>query len=338
MSGMPGRSGTPGWQSTYGVTEAGNFEGANVLSVPTASIDELPAWLADARRRLLAVRELRVHPGRDDKVLAGWNGLMIRAMAEAAGALDRPDYRDAAERAADALLVSLRRADGRLLRAVGSETPAFLEDYAALSLALLSLHGVTGSTRWLLEAVRLGEEALALFWDDEIAGFYDTGADAEQLIVRPRDLQDNAVPSGSALACEMLLRLAALTGRDEWRQKAERVLRGVMGVASEYPLGFGHLLTAARMALGPQLEVAVVGAADDPATVALLRAAHQAYAPDMVLAAGSPGNEGGSRRSLLAGREMIDGRPAAYVCRGGTCLPPVTTPSELSELLRARGA
>ena len=178
-----------------------------------------------------------MHPGRDDKVLAGWNGLMIRALAEAAGALDRPDYRDAAERAADALLVSLRRADGRLLRAVGSETPAFLEDYAALSLALLSLHGVTGSTRWLLEAVRLGEEALALFWDDEIAGFYDTGADAEQLIVRPRDLQDNAVPSGSALACEMLLRLAALTGRDEWRQKAESVLRGVHGRRVRVPAG-----------------------------------------------------------------------------------------------------
>jgi hypothetical protein len=327
----------------WGVSERGNFEGRNILHI-ARPLDEVAAELdlgaeqaddalARIRRTLYARRAARVWPGRDDKVIAAWNGLMLRALAEAARALDHPGYLAAAETNAAFLLDALGGAEGRLCRtwrAGRAKLDGYLEDYAAVANGLLSLYEATGAIRWFSAARDLADALLDRFWDEELGAFFDTAHDAAALIGRPRELTDNATPSGTSLACECLLRLAALTGEARYREVAARVLLSLAGAAVDQPSAFGHLLCALDDLIGPMREIAVIGTVDDPATAALLAAVNGAFRPRTVLARMAPGDGAATRAvPLLADRVLMEGKPAAYVCQNFACRLPTTDPAQL---------
>jgi uncharacterized protein YyaL (SSP411 family) len=331
----------------YDVSERGNFEGKNILheSLTLASAGEafgLPesevvAELARSRQALLAARSGRVRPGLDDKVLAAWNGLMLRALAEAARTLDRDDYLHAAERNAEFVLTAMRRG-GRLLRSwrdTGdgrgeAKLAGYLEDHAAYADGLLALYEATFEPRWLSEARALADTLIEAFWDEQAGVFYDTAADGEPLVVRPRDTFDNATPSGVSLACDVLQRLAALTGEQRYADYARRAMKPLAEIAAKYPTGFGRMLCAIDWALAEIKEVAIIGPATDPATASLTRALFGPYLPHMVAAGAAPGDQDAVQATpLLEERGLVDGRAAAYVCTGFACQAPVTEPAAL---------
>src|SRR5262245_58676269 len=318
----------------WGVDRGSNFEGRNILWVPG---EPDPALIAGARQQLAQARARRVHPGRDDKVLVAWNGLVCRAFAEAGRALGRPDYLAAAARNADFVLTALR-SGGRLLRTwKGGEArlKGYLEDYSMMAAALLELYQATLERRWLDEARRLGDEMLSLFWDDGVSGFYDTGRDHERLIVRPRNLFDNAVPSGSSIAIETLLRLRVFTGEARFETRALAALRSMADLMARHPTGFGRFLCALDFHLGPVVEVALLSAAAGDLE-ALVREVFGRYLPNRVVV-GMHGPDGGNARGipLLDGRGPIDGRPTAFVCRNYACELPATDPDTLARQLDA---
>ncbi|NMH98574.1 thioredoxin domain-containing protein [Pseudonocardia acidicola] len=318
------------------VTDAGTFEhGASTLQLLADPPDE-PRW-EKVRTALLAARDARPQPGRDDKVITAWNGMAILALAEAGAALEHPEWVDAAMRAAG-LLLELHVVGGRLRRssrngAVGAAN-GVLEDHAYLADALLALHQATGEARWLPAATGLLDLALERFADPERPGtFFDTADDAETLLHRPRELTDNATPAGASALANALLTASALAegpavGR--YRDAAEAAVRAVGTLAERHPRFAGHWLTAAEaMACGP-LQVAVVGADDDRARAALLAHTRRIAPGGTVVVSGVPGAVG---VPLLADRPLVDGRPAAYVCRGFVCDRPVTTVEEITLLL-----
>jgi hypothetical protein len=290
--------------------------------------------IADARRRLFEVRERRVHPGRDDKVLASWNGLACRALAEAGSALGRADYVAAAARNADFVLREMR-ADGRLLRTWKdgqAKLKAYLEDYAMVAAALIDVHEATFERRWLDEARGLADEMLRLFWDDGVSGFYDTGRDHERLIIRPRNLFDNAVPCGASVAIEALLRLAVLTGEEAYRTRALAALRPMGDLMSRHPSGFGRFLCAHDFNVGPVVEVALVGAT--PESLRPLAAeVFGRFLPNRVVAGSTGGPTLSVGLPLLEGRGPMNGRPTAFVCRNYACELPVTDAGALARQL-----
>jgi uncharacterized protein len=262
---------------------------------------------------------------------------MLHAFAEAARVLERDDLREAAVRNAELLLSELRPG-GRLMRSYKqgrARIPAFLEDHALLVDALLALYEATWDARWVREARSLADDMLERFWDEDDGIFYDTASDAEKLVVRPRDLFDNATPSGTSAAVMALLRLAELTGDHRYRAVAERVLGGSLELMARIPMGFGHLLNALDFALAPPLEVAFAGepAAED--TQALLRTVSRAYLPNVVLALRGPddGDQAAELIPLLEGRTAVDGKATAYVCERLACKQPVTEPAELAAQL-----
>ncbi len=332
----------------FDVTPSGNFEGKNILHVPRdpdvvadqlgLSVQDLEAVVARGRRQLLARREQRVRPGRDDKILTSWNGLMLRAFAEASAVLDRADYANAARRNAAFLLRELRR-DGKLLRTHKdgqSKLNGYLEDYANLIDGLLALYQVTFELPWFKSAGELAETMLEQFWDPDERCFYDTGRDHEELINRPRDTFDNATPSGNSVAVGALLQLWLLTGERRYSDVAETVLRSMQRMAANYPLGFARLLWAYELYFGPAREIALVGPLDSPATASLRQAVWSRFLPNKVVAGCGPDDaEAWAAVPLLAGRELVDGQAAAYVCRNFACEMPVTEPAKLLELLAA---
>lgn len=311
----------------YGVTPKGNFEGKNILTF-RGTWEEREAT-ASLRRRLGEVRERRVPPARDEKVITAWNGLMLAAFADGARILGREDYRVAAERNAAFVLEHLRRPDGRLWHVWTrgeARVEGFLDDYAHLADGLLALYEATFDPRWYRAAADLAEAMRAHFAAP--VGFYDTADDHESLIVRPRNLQDNAVPSGNAMAAGVLLRLAALSVRPDLADLARASLEEVQPMLGRYPLAFGQWLIALDFALADPWEVAVVGDPQAPDTRALL-AVLSGYRPHQVLAVGLPG----APVPLLADRPMLAGRATAYPCRGGVCREPVADPERLRALL-----
>ncbi len=327
----------------YGVTPHGNFEGRNILYAPDSlayaasdlglSAGELAERLAPMGQVLLQERAKRVPPATDDKVLAAWNSLALRALAEAAFVLDRSDYMQTAELNADFLLRELRR-DGRLLRSWKdgrASLPAYLEDYALLINGLLSLHAATFSRRWLAEARQLAADMLRLFWDDSDGTFYDVGTDHEELIVRPRHTFDNAVPSGSSAAAEALLRLAALTGEEEYAEKASRLLRGAAPLASRAPLGFGNWLRAIELRLASPTEIVIAGDPAHDATRALLAPLRERYLPTAAFLGIAPNDPHPFPSPLSEGRTAH--APTAYVCHAYACDLPTSDPSVLAGLL-----
>jgi hypothetical protein len=320
--------------AVFGVTETGTFEhGASVLQ--RRADPEDPERLNRIRGILLAARDGRPRPARDDKVVAAWNGLAIAALAEAGLLLDRADFLAAAESAAE-LLVSVHFSVGRLVRTsrdgAAGNSAGLLEDYACVAAGLLTLTGVTGSARWTAVAEALLETLLSEFGDGS-GGFYDTAADGERLIFRPSDPADNATPSGAFAAADALLSYAALTGSARHRDAATSALKALPTIASRFPRAAGTGLSVAEALLSGPSEVAIVGPRDDPRTQDLLRTALHAAAPGAVFALGD-GSGSGAEIPLLAGRVLVRGGPAAYVCRGFTCKVPVTTPAGLRDTLR----
>jgi uncharacterized protein len=315
----------------FGVTEAGTFErGRSVLQRRVDPEDG--GRLEGVRAALLDVRARRVRPGRDDKVVAAWNGLAIAALAEAGLMLDRKDLIEAAEQAAR-LLARVHLSGGRLARTsrdgTAGASEGVLEDYACVAEGLLALSGVTGEARWVSLAGDLLETVLGSFSDGQ-GGFYDTAAGAEPLIYRPADPADNATPSGTFAAAGALLSYAALTGSARHREAAISALGSVPVLAGRYPRAAGWGLAVAEAVLAGPSEVAVVGPAGDQRTRELHRTAMHAAPPGAVIALGD-GSDAGV--PLLEGRGLVDGAPAVYVCRDFTCQLPVTTPDALRAAL-----
>jgi len=331
----------------YAATPEGNWEGTNVLWTPRPAeavagslgitVEELERAVLGARPELLRHRDTtRVHPATDDKVLAAWNGLAIQGLAEAGRVFGEPRYLEAAEAAASFVLSALQNPDGRLLRAWRdgrSGGPGYLDDYACMAAACLTLYESSFAPRWLEEAVRLADAMLALF-ADPAGGFHLTGADAEALVVRPREVFDNAVPAGTSVAAEVLLRLGHLTGEATYERAALGTLRPLEELFVRAPTGFGHAMGAADLAIGPVREVAIIGSPDAADTAALLAEARRGYRPNQVLAARAPDDaEAAARVPLLADRPAAGGRATAYVCERFACKQPVTDPEALAAQL-----
>ena len=337
----------------YGVTDAGNFEGANILNIPQGpeafalehgiNDGELAALLARGKPKLLEEREKRIHPFRDDKVIASWNGLMLRAFAEAGAALNRSDYLAAADANARFLHEQMV-ADGRLLRTFRegqARIPGYLEDYACVADGYIALYEATFRREWLDRAVALANRMIELFWDEDTGGFYDTGSEHEALVTRPRDVFDNAQPCGGSVASEVLLRLAIITGDEDYNLKAARPLRALSRLMTQAPGGAAYWLGVLDFYVSLPKEIAIIGELGDADADALVGAVHRRYLPNRVLVGAGVGGENGETAGpapsydmpLLADRGMVDGRATAYVCQNYVCQLPVTDPEALAEQL-----
>lgn len=330
----------------YDVTRRGNFEGKNILHV-SRDVEEIAKEakitservqdsLQQGRKQLFQAREQRVKPGRDEKVLTSWNGLMLRSFAEAARYLKRKDYLEVASKNAGFLLGKLRVA-GRLLRTYKdgrAHLNGYLEDYIFLADGLLALYEASFQARWFIEARKLVDEAIALFADEQNGGFFDTGSDHEALISRPKDIMDNATPAGNSVAVDVLMRLAAFTGEEKYRQRADDYLRPIADVMAQHPQAFGHVLGALDFALSPVKEFAIMGNPSEAGTLTLLEVINGRYLPNSVLACADPADsEAVQAVPLLADRPLKEGKATAYVCQNFACLAPVNTAEELEQLV-----
>ena len=330
----------------FGVSNAGNFEGANILNVRQSTddyakehglpLEELETTIQRGKRELLAVRETRIHPLLDDKVLTSWNGLMLRSFAEAGVSLGRSDYLQAAIENAH-FLVSNMQPEGRLLRSYRegqAKLLGYLEDYAFVADGLVSLYEATFDPAWLAHAVSLADSMIELFWDDAAAGFYDTGHDHESLVVRPRDIFDNAQPCGGSVASEVLLRLAVITGRDEYAGKGATPLRSLHQLMSRSPAGVAHWLAVLDFYVSVPKEIAIVGPVGNVETQELVETVFGRYLPNKVVVGSAPElGEDNITSPLLEDRNMIDGKPTAFVCEHYVCQLPVTQAEALAEQL-----
>ncbi|MDP9296536.1 MAG: thioredoxin domain-containing protein, partial [Actinomycetota bacterium] len=328
----------------FGAVPQGNWEGTNVLWRPFSlsgvaaelelAPEELKKRVEAATTRLFELRERRVRPATDDKILASWNALAISAFAEAGRALDEPRFVEAAVGAAEFVLANLRTSDGRLARSWRegrAGTRAFADDHALLADALLTLYETTFDIRFFREARALCDELLARFLDRGRGGFFSTAEDDPALVLRPKDLFDNAVPSGNSVAAEVLLRMAALTAESKYEDAASSALRLVAGQAVEAATGFGQALSAVDRAVSPSREIAIVGRPGSEETRTLAREYWSRPLPSAVLAVAAEDDpSAGEEVALLFGRVAREGRSTAYVCDNFECKLPVTEPEELS--------
>lgn len=332
----------------FDVSEMGNFEGRSILHVDE-DVDVIARLMRAPRERLLEAiergkpilfeaREKRVKPYRDEKILTAWNGLMMRSFAEASRAFDRKDYLEAATRNAEFLLANLRR-DGRLLRTYKdgeSKLNGYLEDYAYVVDGLLALYEASFDLRWFEEARALTETMIEQFQDAEAGGFFFTSADHETLITRTKDFYDNAIPSGNSVAAAALLRLSLFTGEDRYRQIAETILRLMKSTMMRAPSAFGYLLSALDLLLASPYEIAIIGAPEAEDTRAMINMVFKRYLPNKVVAFAPEADSRASRTiKLLEGRDRIDGKATAYVCRDFYCESPTTDAGKLAEQLGA---
>ncbi len=343
----------------YGVTERGNFEGSKILHVPVdpatfagakgISEEELENRLAPLRRKLLAERSQRVRPGKDDKVLAAWNGMMISAFARAYQVLGDERYLRAAERAADFVLCEMVR-DGGLLRtyratdAAGesglSKLPAYLDDYAEMAGALVDLYEASFELRWLEAADELARKMVTDFGDEKDGAFFYTSAAHSDLLVRTKPFFDGAVPSGNSAATAVLVRLSKLLDNEEYGRKAEAVLASTADRMRTQPRAHLDLLVAADFHLRPTREIAVAGKRDSGQTRRFLGIIHRRFIPNKILAMAEPGDAGAKAAEtipLLRGKSMIAGETTVYVCEGFACKRPVRDDAGLEEMLEDSG-
>ena len=325
---------------SFGATPAGNWEGTNVLWLPDGS-EPSGLDLSAARRTLFEAREARVRPGTDDKVLTAWNAMAITALAEAGRAFEEPRFIDAAEGCARFVLKNLRRADGRLLRSWREGIPGragFCDDHALLASACLTLFSTTGGIDWFREAVVLLDALVDLFLDAERGGFFQTGSDDDQLVLRPKELYDNAVPSGNSVAADVLQRVALLSGDPDREQVGVAAIQLVRDALGKAPTAFGHALCALDLSLGPSREVAIIGDPDDIRTRALTDEVHRnRFLPNAVVAIGDPRHrEAMEAVALLRDRPQVEDAPTAYVCQRFACRLPVTRPEELAAQLEQK--
>jgi uncharacterized protein YyaL (SSP411 family) len=329
----------------FGVTREGNFEGSNILSQAAetktlaSELGITPEELADraarAKVRLLERRTQRVRPHRDEKILTDWNGLMIASMAEAASVLERDDYLKAA--IANATFLTRALHTGETLKHSCKDGQAkvngYLSDYAMLCEGLLSLYRASFQERWLKEAKKLADAMLDKFLDRDKGYFYDTAQGEETILVRPRNIYDNALPSGSSAAAFVLLQLARLTDNNEYEKVAASAIRSVQDSMLRYPPGFGHWFCALDSYLSKPLEIALVGGPEDLATEALVRVINERYLPNKVLAVKNPAAPAQLNIPLLRDRAMIDNKPTVYVCENHVCKLPINDPDALASLL-----
>ena len=323
----------------YDVTSHGNFEGHNILNLPQTiplaaarlemKPEALALELADSRAKLLAARNRRVRPGKDDKVLVNWNGLMIHALARAGAALIEPRYLAAAKKAADFLLTKMRRPDGRLLhsyRQGKAKFDAYLDDYACLANGLVSLYEATCEERWIDEGVALCDTLLAHFQDRAAGGFFFTADDHEELIARHKDLHDASVPSGNGMAATALIRMARLLGSNEYLEAARQTLEAGLGLMEQSPIAAGQLLIALDLYLGPTPELAVVGDPEDELTKSVLGNIQRRYWPRRALACRADGCVPRSSAWLdpfFDAKTTPKGEVSLYVCQNFSCQAPI---------------
>ncbi len=325
----------------YDVSPRGNWEGQNILNRPKTTEqaarvlgvtpEALEVVMARGRTKLFAARSQRIAPGRDDKVLVSWNGLMISAMSQAANVLGDSRYAAAARAAAAFILKSMRDADGRLLHSFKdgqARFNAYLDDYACLIDGLVDLYQTAFEPRWLDEALRLAEDMLSRFEDPRGGGFFFTSIDHEQLVVRVKDTQDNATPSGNGMAAHALARLSALTGRTELLGKAYATLEAMSGQLTKFAMASGQSLMALDFVLGPSQEIVLVAGGTDESTIhAMLSDLNRLFWPNKVVALRPLSLDDvilpTSLQSLLAGKSAADNQPTAYVCERGSCQSPV---------------
>jgi uncharacterized protein YyaL (SSP411 family) len=329
----------------FGVTKGGNFEGKSILSqaLEIKSLaaelgivpEEVGARIARAKARLREKRAQRVLPHRDEKVLADWNGLMLASMAEAASVLERDDYLKAA--IANATFLTKALYDGETLkhscRDGQAKVNGFLSDYALGCEGLLALYQATFQGLWLNIAKKLADTMLEQFWDEGRGYFYDTAHGHETVLVRPRNIYDNALPSGSSAAAFVLIELARLTDNKEYEKVAATAILSTQGSMLRYPPGFGHWFCALDLYLTKPLEIAMVGCPGDPATKSLMRVINERYLPNKVLAVSDQDEPTRIDIPLLRDRGMIDKKPTVYVCENRVCKMPVTEPHDLEMLL-----
>jgi uncharacterized protein YyaL (SSP411 family) len=334
----------------YDVTAEGNWEGHNILNrvktdaqaarvlgIAEADLEQL---LASGRRNLFARREQRIHPGRDEKILAGWNGLMISAMARAGRVLDEPRFTTAAARSADFLLERLRTPDGQLMHVFKDGTArlaAYLDDYACAIDALVEVYQATFESRYVVAAAELASDLIARFGDESAGGFFYTAHDHEALIARSKDLHDNATPSGNGMAAYALLRLARLCGRDDFDEAGRRTLEMLSGEIARTTMGEGQALLALDDLLGSAYELVLVDGQTTEESDEVLRSINARFLPGTVIAR-RPHGIGDSSiapilRETLAGKVPVDGRPTLYVCERGLCQAPVVGRKAIDELL-----
>ena len=328
------------FMDAYGVTRGGNFEGKSILVLDRSpaeiasgsrlTVTEVEAALARTRRLVLDARESRVKPGVDGKVLAGWNGLTLTAFAEAARALDRDDFRAVAERNAEFLLSQMRTPDGRMRRAWQNghaRLNGYLEDYAYVAEGLLELYQTTSEPCWFRAARELADAIIAHF-ADQAGGFFDTSDDHERLLLRPKGLHDGALPSGGAVAADVLVRLAEYTGEHPYAEAAESALAQVQHTAARAPLGFARWLSVLDLLLAPPQVLTIVGENAE----SMLRVVGDRYRPNLLLAVASAEGQAGEI-TVLEGHEALGGRATAYLCKHFMCEPPVSTAGELVAML-----
>ncbi|MBI3007614.1 MAG: thioredoxin domain-containing protein [candidate division NC10 bacterium] len=335
----------------FDVSEAGNFEhGKSILHVVATpeqlanrfgkSPEEIGMLLGKVKCKLFGARDTRVKPGRDEKILTAWNGLMISACAAAGSALGHGAALEAGVRAAEFIERHLTR-DGRLLRtwtAGEAKLNGYLDDYAFLTAALLDLYEATLDPRFFRRAEALHRVTLEQFWDEAEGGFFFTAKDHERLVARMKSAHDEAIPSGTAVATLNLLRFASALGEEAYGKMADRVFRSLLRATEQSPSGFGHLLLALDFAVHGPVEVVLVGPREAPATRAMLEVVHRWYLPNRVLAHVDPAAGDAPLTGPLAeGKRAVDGKVTAYVCRGFTCSAPVTDPEALGALLEEGG-
>ena len=331
----------------FDVTQEGNFEhGKSILNTPRSlekfaaeegkTFEEITRTINACKRKLFYAREQRVRPGRDDKSLAAWNGLMLTAFAEAANILGRDDYREVAVRNAEFITTQLMR-DGRLLRtykAGQAKLNGYLEDYAYVIEGLLAVYEATFELKFFTQARELADTMIAQFWDEQDGGFYFTSSDHEELITRTKDYFDNATPSGNSVAATALLKLGLLTQEQEYSHHSATILRALRPAMSRYPSAFGYLLGALDFYLSEPKEIAIVGKLDSHEVRSFTEEVYSRYLPNKVVAACEPADErAASAIKLLVGRSAIEGKATAYVCRNYTCFEPATMVEELAARL-----
>ena len=325
----------------FGVTNEGNFEGMSILNVPhdpaqvasrhSISPGELDALIESASNKLIQERSLRIAPLTDTKIITSWNGLMMAAMAEAGAVFGRDDYLQAARDNASFILERMTP-DGRLRRTDGDSqngAQGFLDDYSHLIDGLLALHSSDGDLRWLIEAEKLTRQAVALFWDPLQSRFYDTGSDQENLIIRPRDVTDNALPSGHSMMTGVLIRHSIITGDSELRTMASDSLRSVRDIMIQFPTGAGHWLSVLDFYLSDQKEAVIVTAPGSDGPNEMLRRLASTLLTSAVIVSAPQDAADASQWPVFQGRSVIHDRPTAYICRNYACQLPTTDPDTM---------
>jgi len=329
----------------YDVGEPGNFDGQSILH-PILTVDqaskffrkessEIQDLVANAKRKLFVEREKRIKPFRDEKIITAWNGLMLSGLAEAIKIIDNPAALDAARKTVEFIFTKMFRDDFLLHSYKDGQAKllGYLDDYAFLAVGLLDLYEAMFERSYLDRAIQLTDIMLREFWDERDGGFFFTGKSHEQLISRAKPIFDASIPSGNAMATQLLLRLNYSTGKDQYRASAEKILRSYYDAMESQPFGFAHMLCALDLYLQGAKEIVIVGNPDEAAVRKFIDEINSIYLPNKVILTVRPGASLSQISPLLEGKTALDGKPTVYVCENSTCSAPVTSAAELRSLL-----